>query len=111
MSENNETTSRTDSYRRDRRRKRIQNVKTGGHLAMYIGAAGLMMPQIQKSRENANGIMKLCSLGAGAILSVGLGQIASRLFDSTVDKAVNFWDDVKPNGPNEKTQKEAEDNG
>lgn len=107
MSGNNETTSRTDTYVRvkDRDKKRIQNVKTGGHIAMYIGAAGLMMPQIQKSRES-NAVIRFCSLGAGALLSVGLGKLASKIFDQTVDKAIDFWDDVKPSGPNEEEKKD-----
>ncbi len=100
------TTSRTDRYTARRRERRIQNVKTGGHLAMYIGSAGLMMPQIQKARESQNGIMGLCAVGAGAVISVGLGGLASKIFDKTVDKVVNFWDDVKPSGPAQKSEEE-----
>ena len=65
---------------------------------MYVGCAGLMIPQIQRSRENQNSLMGLCTVGAGAVLSVGLGSLASRIFDKTVDKIVDFWDDVKPSG-------------
>lgn len=98
---------RLDRYQRDyRRRKRIQNIKTGGSLMMYIGSAGLMMPMIQKARERQNGVMGLCAAGAGVILSVGLGNVASRIFGKTVDRVVDFWDDVKPSGPAKKPAKE-----
>ena len=90
--------------RNDRRGKRIQNVKTGGDLMMYVGAAGLMMPLIQRARNDHNTLMGTCATGAGIILSVGLGNVASRIFNKTVDKVVDFWDDVKPSAPAEKKE-------
>lgn len=63
---------------------------------MYIGSAALVMPMIQKARENNNVLMGTCAIGAGAIISVGLGKIASNIFNKTVDKVSDFWDDVKP---------------
>lgn len=105
-------TSKTDKFAEDRKRRdrRIQNVKTGGDLMMYIGSAGLLIPVIRKAKENQNPIMNICATGAGAILSVGLGNMASKLFNKTLDKVVDFWDDVKPSGPAENKQ-EAEENG
>lgn len=84
---------------------------------MYVGSAGLIMPFIQNARERQNGVMGLCSAGAGVILSIGLGNIASNILNKTIDKVVDFWDDVKPNGPaekkseNEKAEPEDDDNG
>ena len=63
---------------------------------MYIGTAALAMPLIQKAREKNNGLMGTCALGAGAIISIGLGKMASNIFNKTVDKVVDFIDDVKP---------------
>lgn len=87
--------------------KWIKNIKTGGNLLMHVGSAGLMMPLIQKSRENQSGPMKLCSTGTGAILAVGIGSIAGKIFSKMVDKAVSFWEDVKP----QEKKEEAEKNG
>ena len=68
-------------------------------MMMYIGSASLVMPFVQKARENHNSIMGTCALGAGVILSVGLGNVASKILNQTIDKAVAFWDDVKPKEP------------
>lgn len=73
---------------------------------MYVGSAGLIMPMIQNAREKQNGVMGLCTAGAGVVLSIGLGNIASRILNKTIDKVVEFWDDVKPNAPAEKKQSE-----
>lgn len=107
---NSNATSVTDRYKsKPRREKRIQNVKTGGDLIMYVGSAGLMIPMIRKAKESQNGIMGVCAAGAGAILSVGLGNIASKILNRTVDKVVDFWDDVKPGGSAEKKPESEED--
>lgn len=74
---------------------------------MYIGSAGLMTPLIARSRQNQNHILGTCALGAGAILSIGMGKVASKLWHNIVDKVVDFWDDVKP----EDDKEEAKDNG
>lgn len=89
--------------KKDSRENIIKGVKTGGDILMYIGSAGLMMPQIQRSKENQNGLLGACATGAGAILSVGLGKLASTVFNTVVDKAVDFWDDVKPKDEEEET--------
>ena len=102
--------SRTDKYEA-RRKKRIQNVKAGGDMMMYIGSAGLMIPMIRKAKESQNGIMGACAMGAGAVLAIGLGNVATKILNRTIDKAVDFWEDVKPSGPAEKTEKKTEDEG
>lgn len=63
---------------------------------MYIGSAGLMIPLIRKAREQESGVMGICAAGAGTILAIGLGNVASKILEKTVDKVVDFWDDVKP---------------
>ena len=81
----------------------IKNVKTGGNILMYVGSAALMMPQIQRAKENQNGILGCCATGAGIVLAAGLGGIASSFLNKIVDKAINFWDDVKPKEEEEET--------
>lgn len=110
------TASKTEKDIDSRRKKRIQNVKAGGDLMMYIGSAGLLIPMIRKAKENQNSLMGICATGAGAILSVGLGNMASKIFNKTVDKVSDFWEDVKPNGPyikkpQQAEEEEEEDNG
>ena len=105
-------TSVTDRYVSKKREKRIQNVKTAGDLMMYIGSAGLLIPMIRNAKQNQNSIMGICATGAGAILSVGLGNVASKILNKTVDKVVDFWDDVNPKPVPKKTvSQEAEENG
>lgn len=103
-------TSVTDRYVSKKREKRIQNVKTAGNLMMYIGSAGLLIPMIRNAKQNQNSIMGICATGAGAILSVGLGSVASKVLNKTVDKVVDFWDDVNPK-PVPKKKQEAEEDG
>ena len=102
--------SRTDRYEL-KRKKRIQNVKTGGDMMMYIGSAGLIIPMIRKAKESQNSIMGTCAMGAGAVLAIGLGNVASKILNKTIDKAADFWEDVKPSGPARKTEKKTEDEG
>lgn len=73
---------------------------------MYIGCAGLMQPFIQRARQEQNGVMRVCVTGAGIVLSIGAGRLASNILEKTIDKCVSFWDDVKPNGAAEKAKKE-----
>lgn len=108
-----ETTDTSRDTRRKRKRNRsrmIDGVKTGGTLMMYLGSAGLINPMIQKARENQSGAMSLCSIGAGTVISLGVGAFASKLFNKFVDKAVDFWDDVKPK-QDETTEEGDEDVG
>jgi hypothetical protein len=78
------------------RDKLVKNVKTGGDILMYVGSAALMMPQIQKSKENQNALLGAAATGTGIILAAGLGSLASSVLNKAVDKVINFWDDVKP---------------
>ncbi len=97
------TTAAGISNSKHRNRDRIvKNIKTGGSMVMYIGSAGLMTPVIRNSQQNQNGAMNICSFGAGAVLSMGLGAVASKMFGKLVDKALDFWDDVKPKHDDEK---------
>lgn len=110
MSNNTIATPRDSS--RDRRRKRdrvIQGVKTGGDLMMYAGSAGLMIPVIQKAKENQNGILGACAVGAGAVISVGVGGFACKALHKIIDKVVAFVDEVKSN--DDETDEEDEDDG
>ena len=75
---------------------------------MYIGSASLVMPMVHKAREEQNPVMGACTMGAGIVLSIGLGGLASKIFNRTVDKAVDFWDEVKPSGPAKKPEAEEE---
>ena len=93
MATEKKTTQDPDKARRE---KILKNVKLGGSLLMYIGSAGLMNPLIKEARQNQSGPMKACSFGAGTILSLGLGSVASKVFNKLVDKTVDFYDDVKP---------------
>ncbi len=76
---------------------------------MYAGAAGLMIPQIQKAKENQNGLLGLCSVGTGAILAIGLGNIACGFLHKAIDKVADFWSDVKGKGNEEEAETETED--
>lgn len=110
----NVVTYRTAERYRSKRKKRLENIKAGGDMMMYIGSASLIMPMVQKARENRNGIMGTCALSAGVILSIGIGNFASKILNQTIDKAVAFWEEVKPNGPEKNPEKktgEEEENG
>lgn len=76
---------------------------------MYIGSAGLLIPMIRNAKQNQNAMMGICATSAGAILSVGLGNLASKVLNKTVDKVVDFWDDVNPKPQPKK--REAEEDG
>ena len=107
MSDIAESRTSEDRYgNRDiRRRKRIKNIKTGGDLMMYVGSAALISPLIRKAQQEQNGVMGICATCAGAVLTIGMGNVASKILEKTVDKVVEFWDDVKPSGPAKKTEK------
>ena len=99
----------TDKYAREQRRKRrIRNAKVAGDTMMYIGCAGMMQPFIQRARQEQNGVMRTCITGAGIVLSLGAGRLASNILEKTIDKCVSFWDDVKPNSAPEKKKEDAE---
>lgn len=94
---------RTRRRGREANSRVIRNVKTGGDILMYIGSAALMRPQIQRAKENQNGILGTCATGAGIILAFGLGSVASTFMHKAIDKVVDFWDDVKPKDKEEET--------
>lgn len=96
-------TSETTRYNANRRKKRIQNVKTGGDIMMYIGAAGLIAPMVRSAKEKQSPLLQTCATGTGIILSIALGNFAGKMFEKTVDRIVDFWDDVKPSGQVKKT--------
>ena len=49
--------------------------------------------------------MGICATCAGAVLTIGMGNVASKILEKTIDKVVDFWDDVKPSGPAKKVEK------
>lgn len=101
-----DATWREDKYSREaRRKKRIKNIKTGGDLMMYVGSAALMSPFIRRAQQEQNGVMGICATCAGAVLTIGMGNVASKILEKTIDKVVDFWDDVKPSGPAKKVEK------
>lgn len=89
-------TSRTEDWYRERRKKRIANGKTCGHVAMYVGSALMVTNFIQPVREKHNTLTNVCLVGTGAMLSIALGNAASRILDKTIDKGVEFFDDINP---------------
>ena len=91
---------------KQKRERLLKNVKLGGDLLMYIGSAGLMNPIIRDARVNQSGPMRACSFGAGTILSLGLGSLASKVFNKLVDKTVEFYDDVKPKASDTEEEQE-----
>jgi len=105
------TSTRTDEWYKERRRKRIKNVKSVGCGAMYIGCGALMASQIQPIREKHNGLMNICAVGAGAMMTVALGNMCGKVLEKTIDRIVDFWDDVNPNGPSQKKTRKDEDDG
>ena len=105
---NKSYSSNGKSSSKRRRDNIVKNIKTGGSMIMYIGSAGLMTPQIQRAKQNQNGIMGLCTTGAGAILAIGLGNLGSKLLGKAVDKIADFWEDVRPKN-NDDEEEEEED--
>ena len=77
------------------REKLIKNLKTGGDLMMYIGSAGLMSSYVRKAQNQHNPAMNGCIFASGAVLSLGLGKIASKWLDKAIDDIVDFIDDVR----------------
>lgn len=73
----------------------VENGKLCGDLVMYIGSAAIASTAIRKVRENNNGLMGACAIGTGAMLSVGLGQIASNILNKVIDKSVAFFSNSK----------------
>lgn len=77
------------------RTKIINAIKTAGSLMMYIGSAGLMSQFANKAQENHNAVTNGCIFASSAVLSLGMGKLASGWFEKAVDDVTEFIDDVK----------------
>lgn len=75
--------------------KIVNNIKTGGSMAIYIGTASIMKPIIKEHNQDRNPVTKLCTVMSGTVISCGISHIASKLFGKIVDKVADFVDDVK----------------
>lgn len=87
--------------------KIVNNIKTGGSMAIYIGTASIMKPIIKNHNQDRNPMTKLCSVVSGTVISCGVSHIASQWFGNIVDKIADFLDDVK----NPKNRKEYDADG
>jgi hypothetical protein len=90
-----------------KRERRIKSAKNIGSILMYIGSAAITIPAVQRVKQTQNGFMATCAAGTGAMLSLGLGKIASNILDKTIDKTAGFFDDVKPKKPVENDSEDA----
>ena len=75
--------------------KLINNIKTGGSMAIYIGTASIIRPIIKEHNQERNAVTKICSVVSGTVISCGVSHIASKWFGKLVDKVYDFVDDVK----------------
>lgn len=75
--------------------KVINNIKTGGSMAIYIGTASILKPLIKEHNQDRNAMTKLCSVVSGTVISCGISHVASKWFGRIVDKVSDFIDDVK----------------
>lgn len=75
--------------------KVVNNIKTGGSLAIYIGTASILKPMIKEHNQGRNAMTKMCSVVSGTVISCGISHVASKWFSSIVDKIADFVDDVK----------------
>ena len=75
--------------------KIINNIKTGGSMAIYIGTASIIKPLIKEHNQDRNAMTKLCSVISGTVISCGVSHVASKWFGKIVDKVADFIDDVK----------------
>ena len=84
----------------EKRAKLIKNIKTGGNMMMYIGSAGLINPIIRRARDNQqSSALKFCTTATGAVVSIGIGNIASKWLNKAIDTIADFIDDVNPKKP------------
>ena len=75
--------------------KIVNNIKTGGSMAIYIGTASIMKPIIKEHNQDRNPVTKLCTVMSGTVISCGISHIASKWLGKIVDKVADFVDDVK----------------
>ena len=80
--------------------KIVNNIKTGGSMAIYIGTASIIKPIITEHNQERNAVTKFCSVVSGTVISCGVSHIASKWFGKLVDKVYSFVDDVR--NPKEK---------
>lgn len=73
----------------------VNNIKTGGSMAIYIGTASIIKPIIKEHNKDRNPLTKCCSIISGTVISCGVSHIASKWFGTIVDKVADFVDDVK----------------
>ena len=85
------------------REKTINNIKTGGSMAIYVGTASILKPIIKERNQERNALTKVCSYISGTVISCGISHVASRWFGNIVDKVVDFIDDVKTPKKKEET--------
>jgi len=76
----------------------VENIKTGGSMAIYIGTASIIKPIIKEHNQERNPMTKVCSVVSGTVISCGISHIASKWFGKIVDKVADFIDDVKNPG-------------
>lgn len=86
--------------------KLVNNIKTGGSMAIYVGTASIMKPIIKEHNQERNAMTKLCSVVSGTVISCGISHIASKWFGKIVDKVADFIDDVK--SPKKKEESESD---
>lgn len=79
----------------DSKDKIVNNIKTGGSMAIYVGTASILKPIIKQHNQDRNAVTKLCSIVSGTVISCGISHIASKWFGTIVDKVYDFLDDVK----------------
>ena len=90
----------------DNKKTLVNNIKTGGSMAIYIGTASIIRPIIKEYNQERNAVTKFCSVISGTVISCGVSHIASKWFGKLVDKVYDFVDDVKY-----PKKKESETNG
>ena len=79
----------------DKTTKLVNNIKTGGSMAIYIGTASILRPIIKEHNQERNAVTKACSVVSGTVISCGISHIASKWFGKLVDKVADFIEDVK----------------
>ncbi len=79
----------------ERDSKLVNNIKTGGSIAIYVGTASIIKPIIKQYNQERNAVTKMCAYVSGTVISCGISHIASRWFNKIVDKVADFADDFK----------------
>lgn len=90
------------------RDKLVRDIKTGGSIGIYVGTASIIKPFIKKHNQERNAFSRVCSILSGTVISCGISSMASKWFESAVDKVADFIDDIKGSKPK---VKESDSNG